>query len=179
MRWPFRVEITQMIRFLSTVGKPVAVLLALLGLAACEPQDRRPGTWLSGEVAETLPADWSFTGDHAEIFVETSPWYGIPFSVTTVVGTKNGKLYVPSIYDEELPFPGTKYWNSVIARNPEVRVKIGERIYELEAHHVQDATEYLAGLSALAEKYDSWRRWAEDPDSGPHFVIIRMDPRGS
>ena len=78
----------------------------LTGSAGCEPKDRCPGLWLSGEVS-ALPEDLSFIADHPEIFVETRPWYGIPFSVTTVIGTRNGRLYVPSIYDEELPFPGT------------------------------------------------------------------------
>jgi hypothetical protein len=148
------------------------ILLFLILASGCEPKDRRPGAWLSGETA-TLPSDWSFTDDHQEIFVETHPWYGVPFSVTTVVATRDGKLYVPSIYSEEASFPGTKYWNKVIAENPEVR------LYELKATHVQDVVEYRAGLGALAAKYDGWRRWQDDPDSAPHFVIIRMEPRGS
>jgi len=153
----------------------IVALATLLG--ACEPQDRTPGLWLSGEVVDSVPSDWTFIEDHSEIFVETHPWYGIPFSVTTVLGTRGGKLYVPSIYDEELPFPGSKYWNSVIHENPNVRLKIGDRIYEMKAVHVQDVHEFRAGLASLADKYDSWRRWQEDPDSGPHFVIIRMEPR--
>lgn len=153
------------------------MIVAVVLSAGCEPKDRRPGTWLSGETVSELPSDWSFIADHPEIFVETDPWYGIPFSVTTVIGLGDGRLYVPSIYDEEVPFPGTKYWNSIIADNPDVRLKIGARIYEMRATHVQDAAEYRRGVMALAEKYDSWRRWFEDPDNGPHFVIIRMDPR--
>ncbi|MGE0621191.1 MAG: hypothetical protein AB7I04_24670 [Pseudomonadales bacterium] len=148
----------------------------LTGSAGCEPKDRRPGLWLSGEVS-ALPDDLSFIADHPEIFVETRPWYGIPFSVTTVIGTRNGRLYVPSIYDEELPFPGTKYWNSVIAENPDVRLKIGGRLYEMRAVWVRDLDEYREGVRALADKYESWARWLEDENSAPHFVIIRMDPR--
>ena len=152
------------------------IVCLLLAAAACEPKDRRPGLWLSGEVAET-PADWSFVADYPEIFVETHPWYGIPFSVTTVIGTRNGRLYVPSIYDEELPFPGTKYWNAVIADNPDVRLKIGERLYEMRAVPVRDLAEYRDGVGALADKYEAWARWLEDEESAPPFVIIRMDPR--
>jgi len=157
--------------------KLAGLLITALLLAACEPRDRRPGMWLSGEVVGTTPSDWSFIADHQEVFVETHPWYGIPFSVTTVLGTRNGKLYVPSIYDEEAPFPGTKYWNSIIAKNPDVRLKIGDQIYEMTATHVQDAREYAEGFGALADKYDSWRGWLEEPASRPHFVIIRLDPR--
>lgn len=161
---------------MNTLLRITAITALLLGSAACEPKDRRPGLWLSGEVAST-PEDWSFVLDHPEIFVETRPWYGIPFSVTTVIGIRDGKLYVPSIYDEELPFPGSKYWNSVIADNPDVRLKIGERLYEMRAVWVQDLAEYRTGTQALADKYDSWARWLEDEDSAPPYVIIRMEPR--
>jgi hypothetical protein len=150
---------------------------ALLLLAACEPRDRRPGLWLSGEMVEEMPSDWSFIADHPEIFVETRPWYGVPFSVTTVIGTRNGKLYVPSIYSEEAAFPGTKYWNSVIADNPDVRLKIGDRLYPMRATPVQDLAEFRQGAGALADKYDSWARWVEDESTAPPFAIIRMDPR--
>ncbi|MEM8767884.1 MAG: hypothetical protein AAGE43_10595 [Pseudomonadota bacterium] len=156
---------------------PVALALLLL-LSACEPKDRRPGTWLSGEVVDPLPTDWSFIADHPEIYVETRPWYGIPFSVTTVIGTRDGKLYVPSIYDEEAAFPGSKYWNAVIEDNPEVRLKIGDKIYEMQATWVRDLEEYRQGAGALADKYDSWAGWLENEDKAPYFVIIRMDPRG-
>ena len=157
--------------------KLAALLTTALLLTACEPRDRRPGMWLSGEVVGAMPADWSFIADHQEVFVETHPWYGIPCSVTTVLGTRNGKLYVPSIYDKEAPFPGTKYWNSIIASNPDVRLKIGDQIYKMTATHVQDTLEYAEGVGALADKYDSWRRWLDEPASRPHFVIIRLDPR--
>ena len=46
----------------------VIFALAIFLLLGCEPQDRRPGLWLSGEVAST-PADWNFTNEHMEIFV--------------------------------------------------------------------------------------------------------------
>ena len=78
-------------RFLATLLPAVMLLLA-----ACEPQDRRPGLWLSGELVDPPPEDFSFVLDYPEIFVETRPWYGIPFSVTTVIGIRDGKLYVPS-----------------------------------------------------------------------------------
>ena len=150
------------------------VVVALCG--ACEPVDRRPGAWLSGEVAP-IPDSWGFTDDHQEIFVETATWYGVPHSVTTVVAAADGALYVPSIYDEAAEFPGTKRWNKNIASDPAVRLKIGDAIYELEAHPVSDADEFRRGFEALAGKYDFWRQGLEDPARRPPFVIIRMHPR--
>jgi hypothetical protein len=153
----------------------VLVLAALL-LVGCEPQDRRPGLWLSGEVAPT-PSDWTFSNEQMEIFVETRPWYGIRHSVTTVVATSNGKLFVPSIYSEPAEFPGDKYWNSTIASDPNVRLKIGEKIYELRAQHVEDPEEFMVGFQALADKYPFWQQVLEDEAKRPPFVVIRMDPR--
>ena len=161
------------IQLLPTAG----ILGLILLLSACEPKDRRPGMWLSGTLITNESTDWSFTAEYPEVFVETRPWYGVPFSVTTVIGTRNGHLYVPSIYEQELPFPGSKYWNSVIKENADVRLKIGENLYEMQASPVNDPLEFREGLAALADKYESWRNWMEDPDNAPHFVIIRMDPR--
>jgi hypothetical protein len=159
------------------ISRTLICLAALMLLAACEPKDRRPGTWLSGEVVKEMPSDWSIVADHPEVFIETRPWYGVPFSVTTVIGTRNGKLYVPSIYSEEAAFPGTKYWNSVIADNPEVRLKMGGKLYEMRATPVQDLAEFREGAGALADKYDSWAGWLADESTAPPFVIIRLDPR--
>ncbi len=149
----------------------------LLTSAGCEPKDRRPGTWLSGAVANGPVTDWSFVNEQMEVFVETRPWYGIPHSVTTVIASRNGKVFVPSIYDAPAEFPGNKYWNRIIADNPSVRVKIGDTLYEMEARPAANAAEFEEGLVALADKYDFWRGIYEDPERKLPFVIIRMHPR--
>lgn len=156
----------------------VAALGALLVLVAagCEPKDRRPGTWLSGSEAQGPISDWSFVNGQMEVFVETRPWYGIPHSVTTVIASKNGKVFVPSIYDAPAEFPGTKYWNRIIAANPSVRLKVGETLYRMEARPAGTPEEFAEGFSALAEKYDFWRNVYEDPDNQLPFVIIRLHP---
>lgn len=153
----------------------IVLLLATVTLAACEPQDRRPGTWLSGELVTSEVEDWSFSDEHDEIFVQTHPWYGIPHSVTTVVAAADGVLYVPSIYSEPAEFPGTKYWNSIIEDNPDVILKIGDKRYPRKAVPVTDEAEFERGLAALAEKYEFWRDIKANPDEAPPFVLIRMD----
>jgi hypothetical protein len=149
---------------------------ALLLLAACEPQDRRPGLWLSGDVAPT-PTDWTFVNDHQEVFLETHPWYGVPHSVTVVIAEANGKVFVPSIYDEDIPFPGTKRWNSNIAADPNVRLKVGDAIYEMTARPAENAAERREGFAALAAKYGFWQQLLEDESKRPPFAIIRLDAR--
>lgn len=153
------------------------VAMLLLASAGCEPKDRRPGTWLSGNVAEGPISDWSFVNDQMEVFVETHPWYGIPHSVTTVIASKDGKVFVPSIYEAPAEFPGSKYWNGIIADNPSVRLKVGDTLYEMEARPATNQEEFAEGFSALAEKYDFWRNVYEDPDNPMPFVIIRLHPK--
>lgn len=174
MQRPYRFHQNHLNRRLALL---LVALLPLLAAAGCEPRDRRPGTWLSGHVAEAPISDWSFVNDQQEVFVETRPWYGIPHSVTTVIASSNGKVFVPSIYEAPAEFPGTKYWNRIIANNPSVRVKVGDTLYEMEARPAANAEESAEGFSALAEKYDFWRKVHEDPDNQMPFVIIRMHPK--
>lgn len=154
----------------------LAAITVLLSTAACEPKDRRPGAWLSGEEI-SAPADWSFVDDHPEVFVETRPWYGVPFSVTTVIASGSSKVFVPSIYDAPAAFPGSKYWNGIIAENPEVRVKIDGKLYRMFARPAADETEFEEGISALAVKYDFWREVHEGANPSVPYAIIRLTPR--
>ena len=45
------------------------VVMLVLALTACNPKDRRPGTWLSGDLVETPISDWSFTEGYQEVFI--------------------------------------------------------------------------------------------------------------
>ena len=160
---------------LALVGTMAFMLLAISG---CEPSDRRAGTWLTGTVVTTPVNDWSFTNDHDEIFVETNTWYLVPHSVTTTVVTSDGTLYVPSLYKNGGEFPSQRYWNKNVARDPNVRLKIGESIYERRAALVTDPAERTRVLSAFAAKYDRWREMLKDGDPArPKIILLRMDPR--
>ncbi len=162
------------------------LLLSLILLASCEPKDRRPGFWLSGELVDTPVTVWSFTDEIPEIFVETRTWYGIPHSVTTVCVALNGILYVPSVYFEGGEFPDARFWNRNVVRDPRVRLKIGERIFEREAVLVEDPAEWREVLDAFGRKSWGgvagfaafWKDLAEKPESArPKIVFVRMDPR--
>lgn len=161
-------------------ARPVTVILllciSLLLLGGCEPKDRRPGTWLSGEPVRAPVSDWSFINDQMEVFIETRPWYGIPFSVTTVIAEADGRVYVPSIYEEPAEFPGSKYWNGIIADNPAIQLKVGGKLYPFNALPAADDAEFTHGLSALAAKYDFWRS-VENGEADIAFTIIRLHPR--
>ena len=156
----------------------VGVVAVLLAAAGCEPQDRRPGAWVSGKPMSEPISDWSFVRNHDEIFVETQTWYGVPHSVTTTLAEADGVLYVPSIYRTEQPWPEEKYWTSNIERNPDVRLKIGDRILERRAIHITDPAEFDTALAALAAKYGFWKELqGTRPEDRPNLHMVRMDPR--
>jgi len=157
-------------------GLMLAGLLSVAVLSAgCEPKDRRPGMWLSGTEATTPIDDWSFVNDAPEVQIETHPWYGIPFSVTTVIAAAGNRVFVPSIYDEPVEFPGTKYWNRVIAADPAVRLRVDGKLYHMIAYPAADDAEFAEGLAALAAKYDFWRDVSEG-GKDIHFAVIRLEP---
>ena len=153
----------------------ISIILSVVFLSACEPQDRSPGMWLSGELVDSKIQDWSFTDEFNEVFVETHPWYGIPFSVTVVMVNLDNAIFVPSIYAEQADFPGTKYWNGVIDANPDVVMKIGEKLYPRRAQLVTDKGEFERVYEAMAEKYPFWRQVKDGTVEQPFFVLIRMD----
>ena len=154
------------------------LLSSVILLPGCEPQDRRPGLWLSGELVQGPVTDWSFTHEITEIFVETRTWYGIPHSVTTVCVAHDGALYVPSIYFEGGEFPDARFWNRNVVRDPRVRLGIGGRIYERRAVLVEDPAEWNAVLAAFGRKSSFWKDHAEKPKSErPKIIFFRMDPR--
>ena len=157
----------------------LALVLAL-SLAGCvDPKDRRPGLRLSGETVSEAVTDWSFTDEHLEVLLETQTWYGIPHSVTTVCAGQGDKLYVPSVYFEGGAW-GEKFWNRNVARDPNVRMKLGDRVYPLVAVVVEDPAELQSALALLAEKYPLWKDQLSKPESERFdMAMVRMDPRES
>jgi hypothetical protein len=156
------------------------IVIAMMGLVACEPHDRRPGQWLRGDVVTQPVSDWSFSNDVDEIYVETATWYLVPHSVTTTVVTSEGTLYVPSLYYEGGEFPTERFWNRNIARDPDVRLKIGDKVYPRTATLVTDPAERARVLAAFAAKYDRWRDMLKNGDpEKPKIVLLRMDPRSA
>ena len=130
----------------------VACILTLAPSLACsiDPNDERPGLWLSGEVEEQPVRDWSFAADVKEIFIETATPYLIPHSVTIWCATLGRQLYVGA-WDAD-----TKHWVANVRRNPNVRLKIGGRIYVQKLEPITDT----ATLAKLDHEYA--RKYAYD-----------------
>ena len=87
------------------------------------PDEARPGTRLSGEVAQG-GVDRSFIKGGKLVTVQTSTWYLIPHSVTVTSWIADDNYYLGCGQC------ATKVWPKHIARNPDVVVKIDGKLYE-------------------------------------------------
>jgi len=161
-----------------TTSRPLAVLVCAFLLSGCiDPNERRPGLWLSGEVETAPVTDWSFTDDNLQIYLETRTWYGIRHSVTVVCAVHDGALYVPSVYYGRGEFPDERHWHANVARDPRVRLQIGDKLYERRAVLVTDPAEWNGVLNGFVQKMPFWKDLAEKPDAErPRLIFMRMDP---
>jgi F420H(2)-dependent quinone reductase len=135
----------------------VLLVLVALRVVGLDPHGRRPGLWLTGQPVTTPVTDWSFTDQHQTIYVQTRSWYGLPHSVTTTVTAYNGRLYLTSVYRPGMRFPDDRLWNKNILRDPRVRLKIGDRVFDGVAALVTDPAEKDSVLGAKAKKYPGQR----------------------
>jgi hypothetical protein len=141
-----------------------AFLVALLGLAmACEPLSMLPGGALSGEV-QPPPDEWSVAADAEVIQLETR--LADPYSINIWGAGLGPDLYVAT-------GGGGTTWTEFIARDPRVRVRIGEVIYELTAVRTDDPTEKSQVAAAYVDKYglDPGDNWVDEG------MVIRLDRR--
>ena len=130
--------------------------LVSLRLLGYEPSDLRPGLWLTGDRVAEPVTDWSFTEDHQEIFVQTRTPYLIPHSVTTYCTFYEGDLYLFSAYYQGGVFPDERGWNRNVMRDPRVRLKIGDRLFDQTVSHVADAETREAVHASAVAKYPQW-----------------------
>lgn len=153
------------VRWVASLALP---MIALAAAGCIDPEDRRPGLRLSGEVVERPVEDWSFSDRYREIYVETrSPWL-LPHSVTVVVTAMDGGLYVHARRPEE------KRWVANVARDPRVRLEIGGKIYERRLERVEDAARQRAIYRDFLEKY-GWE--PTPPEERPPMRFFRVLPR--
>jgi hypothetical protein len=139
-------------RLLQTLGAIVVcliLLLVVLSITGFGPHDRIPGLWLKGNVVSTPVTDWSFTENIPVVQIQTQSWYLLPHSVNINCLDYNGQLYLVSVYPA-----GTRHsWNENVIRDPHVRLKIGDQIYDRSVSLVTDPAEQEGVLDARHKKY--------------------------
>ena len=155
-----------MMRVLKVLGVVlVCSVLALLVLRVIglDPHERRPGLWLKGNVATSPVTDWSFTDRYQTVKVQTRSSYLLPHSVTTFCIAYNGQLYLATTR------PETRQWSRNVARDPHVRLKIGDQLFDRTLSVVTDPAEREAVLQARATKYSQ-----KYPPVGPPFIVYHV-----
>jgi hypothetical protein len=146
-----------------------ACAIALTVACSIDPSDERPGLGLSGEVHRQAVEDWSFTEGVDEIFIETATSYWIPHSVTAWCVTVGDELYVAADDANE------KRWVANVARDPNVRLEIGDKIYEQKLVLVTDAATIAAIDSGFAQKYDYEEEETDDDMTVGYWRVVERD----
>lgn len=139
-------------RLLQSLGIIVVCLilvLIVLRITGFGPHARTPGLWLKGNVVTTPVTDWSFTDKIPVVQLQTESWYMLPHSVNINCLDYNGQLYLVSVY----PAGTAHTWNDNVLRDPRVRLKIGDQIYDRTVSLVTDPAEQEGVMQARHNKY--------------------------
>ena len=139
-------------RLLQSLGIIVVCLiliLIVLRITGFGPHARTPGLWLKGNVVTTPMTDWSFTDKIPVVQLQTETSYMLPHSVNINCLNYNGQLYLVSVY----PAGTAHTWNDNVIRDPHVRLKIGDDIYDRTVSLVTDPAEQEGVLQARHNKY--------------------------
>jgi hypothetical protein len=129
----------------------------VLRITGFGPHGTTPGLWLNGTVVTTPVTDWSFAEKYTTLEIQTRTPYFLPHSVTTACIAYNGQLYVGSIYQPGLQYPHGRDWNENVARDPHVRIKIGNQLYDGTLVHITDPSVVAAVLQAEQARYRGFR----------------------
>ncbi len=123
----------------------IAAISWLLWIAGCGPCVLFPGGSLDGATAP-VPSDWSFTEEVSTVQLETRP--EDPYSVNIWAVGLGSSLYVHAGANRAR-------WIENMEANPDVRVRVEGRLYDLKATRVESADEFARFAEAYEAKYGS------------------------
>lgn len=144
----------------------LALVLLVLRITGLDPSGGRPGLWLRGNLVTTPVADWSFTNKYQTDMVQTRTWYLLPHSVTTWCIAYNGQLYLATSGAD------VREWPRNVARDPHIRLKIGNNLYDRTLRVVTDPEEKAAVLQVRAKKYSQ----PYPPPAGVKLTVYHVMP---
>lgn len=151
------------LKILWRIGGSIVICLILLLFSArifgfepkdCGPFNRSlscslPGLWLKGNPVTTPVTDWSFTDKIPQIKIQTQTPFLLPHSVTIWCAVYNGNLYVTS--------NPSRLWVQDVFRDPHVRLKIGDQLFDRTLSIINDPAEKTAVLQVKGKKYPEWK----------------------
>jgi hypothetical protein len=150
-----------LLRIISVVVVLLALVLAVLRITGFNPRGPKPGLWLSGTLVTAPVTDWSFANTYPIIEVQTKTWYLIPHSVTIWGVGYQDRLYLQAIGN----------WKRNVIRDPRVRIKIGNELYDRTAAYVNDPAEYWIVAQNMNKKYGN--KWPLPKEVFPD-VFLRV-----
>jgi hypothetical protein len=86
----------------------------------------------------------------------------------------NGQLYITSMFAAGVPFPTGKAWVNNVVRDPHVRLKFGNDLYDVKLAHVTDPNERAAVMAERAKKNP--QLLTQNPSTGPYQHLFRVLP---
>jgi hypothetical protein len=137
------------IRVLGVTAAIVVVLVVAVGailLSRSAGFDVIPGGRLSGEDITGPVTDWSFIQQHPIVTLEVRP--SDPYSVNTSCFLHEGVPYVrssprfPLLQVRQLFWgSGESHWALLLLQDPNMRLKVGDKIYTVQATRGSEAGE--------------------------------------
>jgi hypothetical protein len=146
------------------------------------------GFWLTGDVVKTPVTDWSFIDAVRTVQIETHTWYLLPHVLRTDIVRNDQQLYLFSEYFAPAPgkpdlrerFPEARFWNRMVVRDPRIRVKIGNRVFNMRAYPLTDPSQITVVRQAFLSKYADVRAQEASPESRrPALYFFRLEPHWS
>jgi hypothetical protein len=98
----------------------------------------------------------------------------IPHSVTTGFILHDGQLYITSMFGKGVPFPEGKSWVKNVMRDPHVRLKFGDNLYDCTLSPVTDPDERAAVLAPRAKQNP--QLLASNSANGPVLHLFHVLP---
>lgn len=144
--------------------KSLLYLCLVMSMVGCGPIVMLPGGELSGDVQPT-PSSWAFTDEIETVQLETRP--SDPYSVNIWAVAAGDSLYIAAGGGAETT------WARHIDADPQVRLRVGNSLFELNAVQANDEATRNVFLIAAKKKYD----FEPDEEDASNAVLYRLDPR--
>lgn len=141
-----------LLKILGVLVVGVGLALVVLSITGLDPKARRAGLWLKGDV-QSFPANWTFADKRQTIMIETHPWYLIPHSVNIFFITDNGNLFLHADFDPGGTWPNGKSWTAAVARDPRVRLKLGDQVFDCKTYLITDKAAADSLFEIQRQKY--------------------------
>jgi hypothetical protein len=159
----------KLLKILGSIFVCLILVLVVLRITGLDPHGPIAGLWLKGNLVTTPVTDWSFVTPYTLDQVQTRSWYLLPHSVNTNFVVLDGQVYLTSVFPSGVPFPQGKGWTANVIRDPHVRLKFGNQLFDRRLLPVTDPATLEKLLQLANEKYPGMRKAYADKSSIVHF----------